>query len=104
LFAVQDVVQELLKACDDETRKQIQKKSFDIFPKALLSKYIPTGAAYDWLLRESENRDSDVRPLIQAVHVAVLHDKEIEATPMLKFLQTYEKAKKERDWRGHPCM
>jgi hypothetical protein len=23
---------------------------------------------------------------------------------MLKFLQTYEKAKKERDWRGHPCM
>ncbi len=106
LFAVQDVVNELLKACDDETRKQIQQfglqQSFEQHARCEVNQ-LP--AAYQWLLEQSTNGDKSMQDCLGMVHskVTVMSKPAVDAASMLASLKSYKEAKKQRDLRVHPC-
>jgi hypothetical protein len=106
LFAVQDLVKELVQACDDKARECISKspnlrKRFQKFPVSE-TKLVP--GAYDWLLKQLEKGDGDARACSKLVHT---HVPEMPLTfdvkAMLASLTSYREAKKQRDLRGHPC-
>jgi len=101
LFAVQDVVKELVKACDDEARIRIKNSKLkEIFRP----EKNPLPAAYQWLLEQSENGDSLAQQCLREVHDKVMPDMEIDAGSMLTSLESYKEAKKQRDRNCHPCM
>jgi len=103
LFAVQDLVKELVQACDDKARKCIPQ-----FPKLQgrfpVSETRQVPGAYDWLLKQLAKGDGDARECSELVHT---HVPEMPLTfdvkAMLASLTSYREAKKQRDLRGHPC-
>jgi len=105
-FAVQDIVQKLLKACNDETRKLIpQFKLQQRFKQRSLSEANQLPATYQWLLEQSTNGDKIVQYCLRMVHskVTVMSEPAVDARSMLASLRSYKEAKKQRDLRVHPC-
>jgi len=106
LFAVQDLVEELVQAWDEKARECISKspnlrRRFQKLPVSE-TKLVP--GAYDWLLKQLEKGDGDARACLELVHT---HEAEMPLTfdvkAMLPSLTSYREAKKQIDLRRHPC-
>jgi len=105
LFAVQDLVIELVESCEDKARECIPKfpnlqRRFQQSPERMW-----VAGAYGWLLKQLEKGDGDVRACTKLVH---LHVPEMvprfDVKEMLVSLTSYREAQKQRNSRGHPCM
>jgi len=107
LFAVQDVVIELLEFCDGWARMYIKKynlqQRFEESAGKTEANRLP--AAYRWFVEQSKNGDSDLQNYLNEVHskVKVMSVKPIDAGSIFASLTSYKEAKEERDLRGHPC-